>query len=454
MDLTPSSRTMSSNLESRFISIDADSLPQTYLHAIEVTNALHVQYLWIDSLCILQDDDKDWERESSSMNSIFHSSHCTIAANVAEDKSNGLFRSVNVDNDFIEFRCAAADGTSKRVRALRHQKGWQDMYESGPLRKRGWALEERELSPRILHFTSTEVLWECRTLKASQGLPTTDISDKLKLENRRFLDSIGGLGERNIFDMWYSTLVDYTSRQLTKEEDMFPALSGLAKIFNEYTNSEYVAGLWAGDLRRSLAWASHRGYGINTFSRHSKYVAPTWSWASVQGETTFSSFKTTLEDVSEEMKILPSGAFKDGVAMINGYSIDLATADPYGRLNSATLSITAPILSAVLGYDASYNNFGQIIQIRDFSGEHILGDVFFDVPSERGSMKVVRCIYLFSSRCRGNTHSRTGQPPGCGLGLALIPVEGEERVYKRVGHVQCLKLDGFRDLPRETFTII
>jgi hypothetical protein len=330
------------------------------------------------------------------------------------------------------------------------------MYESGPLRRRGWALEERELSPRLLHFTSKEVLWECRTLKASQGLPTKDVSDKLKLENRRFLDSIGELGDRNIHDVWFSTLLDYTSRQLTKEEDTFPALSGLAKIFSNYTKSEYVAGLWAGDLQRSLAWASLRWNqsGSNTVSRHSKYIAPTWSWASFQGNKTFSSFSAKLEDVSAQMTSGPNGGPVPGMAMINSYSVSLATADPYGRLKAATLSITAPILSGVLGYDASYNQFGQIIQIRDFSDEHILGDVFFDVPGERGSIKVVRCIYLFADRCRSNTHSRSGQPPRCGLGLALVPVEGEERVYRRVGHVQCLKLEGFKNLEPETITLI
>lgn len=144
------------------------------------------------------------------------------------------------------------------------------------------------------------------------------------------------------------------SRELTKSEDIFPALSGLARIVGNYTKSEYVAGMWASDLRQSLAWAkiSDSREQILSRSRHSEYIAPTWSWASVKGTTIFS-FHPSNGTHPPSQTIIEDGKLKNGVAIICSHSLSLASTDPYGQVASAVLTIEAPILNGVLGYQDS-----------------------------------------------------------------------------------------------------
>lgn len=66
-------------------------LPTTFRDAIQVTKGLGIRYLWIDSLCIIQDDDVDWKEESSKMASIYQNSFLTICATAAPDDEAGLW---------------------------------------------------------------------------------------------------------------------------------------------------------------------------------------------------------------------------------------------------------------------------------------------------------------------------------------------------------------------------
>jgi Heterokaryon incompatibility protein (HET) len=66
-----------------------DKLPRTFQDAISFTRRLKIRYLWIDSLYIFQDDNKDWQRQASRMPSIYENSYVTLAA-MASDSSNGV----------------------------------------------------------------------------------------------------------------------------------------------------------------------------------------------------------------------------------------------------------------------------------------------------------------------------------------------------------------------------
>lgn len=71
--------------------IRAEELPQTFQDAIRVTRELGLRYLWIDSLCIIQDDAKDWNQEAALMGSIYENAYCTIAAAEAYSDDEGCF---------------------------------------------------------------------------------------------------------------------------------------------------------------------------------------------------------------------------------------------------------------------------------------------------------------------------------------------------------------------------
>ncbi|PQE10712.1 heterokaryon incompatibility protein [Rutstroemia sp. NJR-2017a BBW] len=115
------------NIEPRRVGFTVADLPRTFQDAIEVTRKLDLQYLWIDSLCILQGAGGDWEQESKRMEDVFASAYCTVAASSASDSST----------DFDED------------------------VENGQLNQRAWVLQERILSRRTIYFSRNQVYGEC-----------------------------------------------------------------------------------------------------------------------------------------------------------------------------------------------------------------------------------------------------------------------------------------------------
>ncbi|CZR69841.1 uncharacterized protein PAC_19741 [Phialocephala subalpina] len=434
-NITASTSTTTANLALRLDSLPPTSLPLSFLQAAEVTKALGINYLWIDSLCIIQDSVIDWAHESSLMSQIYQNSYCTISVGATDDSSRGFFHQPGVDsNDSVEFLCPSDDGKSKLVRATKQQPDWQSLYEDSPLTTRGWIMQERELSPRIIHYTKSQVIWECRALRATEDWPAKDEIDNLSSKNKRLLDSTTTLSNHGIYNQWYNMVENYTSRQLTKAGDTLPALGGLARIVGEYSKSEYIGGLWADDLIQCLGWGcKYSGFdsfkGKDKFSRPNNYIAPTWSWASVIGPKSFNAVeKLQLHRRTKGLFPPDTHHEADGAMLIiKKFTFELATSDPYGQMKSASLHISAPMISGILGYDSSYNSgYGQQILLKDLSG-HIIGQLHFDVPSERGLLQAVRCVPLFPDRNAPWLER--------GMGLALVSVEGKQSSYRRVGHV-------------------
>lgn len=231
-----------------------------------------------------------------------------------------------------------------------------------------------------------------------------------------------------------------------------PAIAGLARVVSDYTLSEYVTGLWAKDLLRSLAWGSYTSSGrTNHHARHAKYVAPSWSWASLSGPVSYSRVQANFEDITLD-KTGKHRKWETGMAVILEYHIELAGADPFNRVKSGYLRLAAPILKSVLGYDGASNEFGRTISMNDFTGTRFTGKMHFDVTSERGLRKVVHCIYLFPQNdCSGHVDEGIKVR---GLGLVLAPVEGIDNTYTRIGFAEDLRLEYFKGLNIETFIII
>lgn len=124
--------------------------------AITVCQGLGIRYFWIDALCIIQDGEAGWQRESARMLDVYASSHITIAAHSAASCHDGFLgkqalcqprwqRSIQVDIDeskYLEF-------------FLSEEK---EHWSPSPLMDRGWTLQEDILSRRIIHYTGKELL--------------------------------------------------------------------------------------------------------------------------------------------------------------------------------------------------------------------------------------------------------------------------------------------------------
>ena len=165
----PILRLQQENLETFKTSISCEALSKTFLDAIEVVRFLGLRFLWIDSLCIIQDSPEDWAMQSAVMGEIYRNSVCTIAATAAIDGRFGCFFA---RNSRLTEPCKVVVSTlgihgdlssiSNDLCVIVPQYLWQNDVDKAPLNKRAWVLQERILSPRTIHFGRNQLLWECR----------------------------------------------------------------------------------------------------------------------------------------------------------------------------------------------------------------------------------------------------------------------------------------------------
>ncbi|KAI1086968.1 HET-domain-containing protein [Rostrohypoxylon terebratum] len=318
--------TTHTTIESRRQGFEASELPKTMSDAVRLVRHLGIRYLWIDSLCICQDDREDWARESSRMAGIYAGADLVIAVNRGSDSSAGCFHIRPARPAGRADLPGYANDVHIELIYNSDELDWDHGgFESEPLSNRCWALQERVLARRILHFNSRQMYYECNS-----GIIGEDGSNS----SRRFgmlkdLDQSVVSWEWPSADyLWYSLIGDYGARALTQPTDMLPAMSGLARLFAAKFRADYVAGIWSHSLLKGLTWQC---IGSRQPVSQDQYTGPSWSWASYGGMAS----------------IGPSGKFND-VAEVLDWEVELKTqANPFGAVTSAWLHIRAPIVSLI-----------------------------------------------------------------------------------------------------------
>lgn len=145
------------NFHSRQKRFSINDLPKTFQDAILVTRELGQQYLWIDSLCILQDDDKkDWEHEVKRMEDVFSSAYCVISASSARSSHEGFLQR-DISCRYVQI----TDASGRQIYVCAEMDDFENDVNKSLLNTRGWVLQERALSRRTVHFTTKHTYWEC-----------------------------------------------------------------------------------------------------------------------------------------------------------------------------------------------------------------------------------------------------------------------------------------------------
>ncbi|PVH81595.1 HET-domain-containing protein, partial [Cadophora sp. DSE1049] len=198
-----------------------------------------IRHLWIDSLCILQDDPKDFEREGTAMHKTYSMATCTIAASSSSSGQGGCLIPRD-DNSPAQLQPCNLTFNNQTITIHPWSNEWCN-YHRGPLSTRGWCFQERELSRRTLHFTTHRIFWECRTAIASEDHPSM-----INLGDRSFmpLSHTRPLATK----LWCRAVQEYTRRNLTFRKDRLPAIYGIARIISAVIRDEYVAGIWLCDF--------------------------------------------------------------------------------------------------------------------------------------------------------------------------------------------------------------
>lgn len=320
-----------STVDSLMQGIDMSKLPQTIKDAIKSVRMLGLRYLWIDTLCIMQDSPQDMDLEIIKMDQYYENAHVTIAAGSASACTRGFLEyRPEFDLPLASIRYPCPDGASGNINIIKYDR-YYPRFE--PLNTRGWALQELALSSRVLTYGNWQLYWWCQNgLKCDGGsvsyfdqinianlIPKKTVETDNKIEAPPIVESL-------LWKQWVNVVEEYSTRKLTLPRDKFPALSGIASRFATVSSDTYFAGLWKSRLLESLAWrVSDPSVRVEY-----EYCAPTWSWASsnrsvgfvgegIIGKSSTGLFSQVIECVVElENPMVPFGKIKDASLKIRG----------------------------------------------------------------------------------------------------------------------------------------
>ncbi|KAI0890145.1 heterokaryon incompatibility protein-domain-containing protein, partial [Annulohypoxylon maeteangense] len=421
-------RTTLATLEEHLNCIPLARLSKTFHSAVMITRSLGIQYLWIDSLCIIQDDVSDWESESAKMGSIYSLAFATIAASASSDSYTGCFiprdNSTHVGVRYSISKSRSSGYTKVMVRPKIF--GFQNLKES-PLQRRGWVIQERILSRRVIYYDKDQILWECRELRKSEDCVSAEAYEIHHVQGtepwRGFRNSYepenGRAGGKFVWD-WYEMVEDYTGRALTKGNDKLPAISGIASQMEIRTGESYVAGLWKSHLHIGILWQRSLENWLVLPPGQDGYRAPSWSWSALDGK--ISMFPDSKEDNYE-------CAAEDIQAEVVSLGLDSR-----GRLASGVMTMTARIKAIDPRIDpnsSEYNSAFVFSRVKDEPGDILcdkgkaIGNAIFDRAYEvSGPLYCVEVIRRSSWRHRW-------------YGLVLEPT-GQHLEFRRVGYARDL----------------
>jgi hypothetical protein len=235
---------------------------------------------------------------------------------------------------------------------------------------------------------------------------------------------------------WHRTIEQYSKCTLTCSDDKLPAISGFARAVAAALSLHYAAGLWQESLVDDLLWKVEKPNAAR-LQRHPTYRAPSWSWAAIDAEISYSPYSVMGPKRSEldhiEVKLHPRGI------------------DPFGQLASGTVTVTGKLKE--MHYDwYLFNNF---INLRDKEGYHC-GQVF---PDEAQKPEGLVYGLLVNGEETPDPKAWKGLPFTFELHwyILLLQSTGNQNEFRRIG-IATLERSGrqvdFWEVPKARIVII
>jgi hypothetical protein len=454
--------------------INAADLPATFRDAVGITKRLGCDYLWIDSLCIVQDDMDDWDKEAANMASIYSRSVLMIAAAAATGPRDGLFRSPVAQFTDISPLQMAQSGLPFSVyvrREPRFQVGHLTKDQEHGLLDRGWVLQERLLSPRVVFFGVNEISWECMSCEACSCEPVLSPYKVQKYSPRApmnpkaaFCQASGRVGEEQDTNderlpaAWHNVVNAYTGLRLTKAPDIFPALAGLARQVKEARKGDrYIAGLWELTIMQDLLWRRRTlgDWNQSIWSDHydlqncfdggdqgkpdfeqklmdqnlseirierdlQRRLAPSWSWASLHTQIEYDKETNSLHFNMVDLEL--AEMVEDNCVHKNIYGELQNSENAFISIRGRMVAMELRSVKVGGSYEFRLISNGCVMPF----SETDTGMRFRGSPLKDGAR--LCCLLIATGKVEGKLHMRKE------LGLVLIAEEGgTETCYKRVG---------------------
>ncbi|KAF7546288.1 hypothetical protein G7Z17_g8543 [Cylindrodendrum hubeiense] len=424
-------------------------LPRTFQDAAKLALDLGYAYIWIDSLCIIQDSPSDWLYEAQRMATVYTFSHLTVAASASTSTTTGISpvnprpRTVIVRPTWLGLIHGFGVKPQQTLRIDDgHFTQFYHAITAAPLNKRGWTYQEYALAPRVLHCAEGEWWWNSIS---SEGIHRESSTKPYDFFTGPI--SISWPDSRSLYDVkprsypptagviiWDNFASQYNQRALTKRRDKMVAFGAVAEIFGRVYKlpvedpNEYVAGCWKSYLPLGLQWlVAERAerYVIQPGEEDEKYVIPSWSWASVDGLVRWRDGKALEKDRNKMVEGMPK-------------VVDVAVTTeggPFGPVLGGFIALHGPLLrirvekeTSVIQNGAWSRNFTFLTTDDSAVGESM--GMMFCLDSWIGRVDTwatdrdMFCAIMDEDLQDGND----------AFGVLLERVEGRERgLYKRIG---------------------
>jgi hypothetical protein len=266
-----------------------------------------------------------------------------------------------------------------------------------------------------LHFYKEQIFWYCREKpRFSETFPQGDPSatytlrwprDELKSDVLHLFSSANDNSREEFLKTWDHCIRVYSEASLTYETDKLVAISGIARAMQDVIGDRYVAGIWQSQLSSQLFW----NVTVPWKGPSKEYVAPSWSWASVNAG------------------VHPSGVLETDIRIVDCH-VDLVGEDPFGQLTGGHITIegliaplrikTSKIYPTITTFRASFN-------IAKFSYKNT-GDerLQWDNSNADTTISQLQSLYVLGARRRGS-----------GILKGLILGKGDDNKFRRYGFV-------------------
>ena len=433
-------------------------LPKTIADAIYVTRNMGLEYIWIDSLCIIQDSDEDKQAEMGKMMHIYQNTQFTISVASAKSVKDGFLDPRLDDPDLNVFY--------QPIRADKHTMGSVFISNSGVsfasastgkqhINTRSWTLQESILTPRLLTFSSIHMIWKCQTgyepdfhstfrdkrekrehnrsdkdgpwrpwanFAGYMSVPLKDLAKTATPEAPKTDEAFDAC--RGMYSTWHSILGEYTIKELTVESDRLPAIAGVAQAFATHFKSEYYAGLWGNFLVFDLMWSNWLSDSAVT-----KTGFPSWSWTTINGKHSYQLGNTNYA-VAE---------------VISCETLLVSESNPFGAVTAGKLVIRGHLKRMWIEPEKSgvYNDDGELIKDAEFITDGALKD--YKPESEDESLIEVWGLVLGESpgavlhtdypNCCSGGECKNDESLECRM-MVLIDYPPQKGYYYRIGLVK------------------
>jgi hypothetical protein len=348
-DARKQSKTDRASLNAHMSKICMEDLSPVIRDAISVTRMLDIRFLWVDSLCIIQGDQVDWQQEARGLGDFYSNAYVTLC----------VLKSASCQMPFLPCLTTHSPGwydpgTEKAGTAALLMDLIRDMQQSA-WAQRGWTFQEEKLCARAVYFGDSGVHFECGNWVYIEGR-----RGRRAIYETALLDTALGAASDPTRRAWLASfwrlqlVPQIMRRRFSILNDRLPSLSGLARTIGEGLDSRYAAGLWEDCLYIDLAWqcvpqhSSIEALVWDLKPDHEEYIAPSWSWARrANGNATQVLCLITGENVDDVEAVARTKT-----------KISASNIDKYGRVEDGYLEVSASVLNVNLEDELSRQDDG------------------------------------------------------------------------------------------------